>query len=357
VSTSSKIEWTRGDDGSAGATWNPVTGCREVSEGCEHCYAKTFAERFRGVPRHPFEQGFDIRLWPERLMLPLRWRKAKRVFVNSMSDLFIDRRQVPDDFVARVFATMAATPQHTYQVLTKRPGRMASLLGDDDFRRQVAHHLLALSCDQDGQSHPRLLERASDPLEHWPLPNVWVGTSVESQRWAEIRIPKLIATPARIRFLSCEPLLSAVDLARWMVPSELEPGRRRSPIQWMIAGGESGPGARPMHPLWAQDLARVSRLGAVAFFHKQHGAWMPICAANDPNAEAKLAPWRQTGRRLVCLLADGVIAVEGDRVHVPPDETGWWLVRVGKGKAGRELLGRTWNEFPAASAAGGDAGA
>src|SRR6266487_6788769 len=129
------IEWTRSDDGSAGATWNPVTGCTKVSEGCDHCYAETFAERWRGVPGHPFEQGFDVRLWPERLTLPLRWRKPRRVFLNSMSDLW--HEAVGSDLIARVFAVIAVAEQHTFQVLTKRPGRMHSLLGDEGFWDQV----------------------------------------------------------------------------------------------------------------------------------------------------------------------------------------------------------------------------
>jgi protein gp37 len=344
VSASSKIEWTRGDDGSAGATWNPVTGCREVSEGCEHCYAKMFAERFRGVAGHPFEQGFDVRLWPERLTLPLRWRKRRRVFVNSMSDLFFDARQVPDDFVARVFATMAATPQHTYQVLTKRPGRMASLLGDEAFRAQVAGHLFALAVG-DGRVDAALLKRASNPREDWPLPNVWLGVSVENQRWARVRIPKLLQTEATARFLSCEPLLGEIDLSPWLccppgwrpVPNADGRGHLR-PIHWVIVGGESGPGARPMHPDWARSLRDQCQAARVAFFFKQVGAWAPLGVDDAPRA------------------ADRWVEPDGrhDRRWQPGDpppgaeQSGTVLIRrVGKGRAGRLLDGRTWDEFPA----------
>src|SRR6185503_20704595 len=161
MSDRSAIEWTN-------ATWNPVTGCVKVSPGCDRCYAETFAERFRGVPAHPYEQGFDLKLWPERLEIPMRWRAPRLVFVNSMSDLFQDG--VPIDFVRRVWETLRKTPRHTYQILTKRPARMASIL------KRVAPD---------------------------PLPNVWLGTSVDSQRWADIRIPKLLETPAAVRFLSC----------------------------------------------------------------------------------------------------------------------------------------------------------
>lgn len=218
MSDRSAIEWTE-------ATWNPVTGCSKVSPGCDHCYAETFAERFRGVRGHPYEQGFDLRLWPDRLDIPFRWRRPRLVFVNSMSDLFHDA--VPTNFIADVVEVMARTPQHTYQLLTKRPGRMASVL-----RR----------------------------LRPDPLPNVWLGTSVESQRWAEVRIPKLIETPASVHFLSCEPLLAKVELAKWV-----------EYLDWVIVGGESGPGARPMDLDWARRIVRDCRDARVAVFVKQLG--------------------------------------------------------------------------------------
>ena len=186
------------------------------------------------------------------------------------------------------------------------------------------------------------LARGSDC---WVLPNVWLGTSVESQRWARIRIPRLIEAPATIRFLSCEPLLEPVDLKHWLLVAD-----QSSPIHWVIAGGESGPGARPMHPMWARDLARVCRLANVAFFFKQHGAWRPVCSAHDPQADAKLLEHRRACRRLICLTASGAIAIEGDQVRFPPDETGFWLVRMGKKRARREPEGRTWDEFPSAPA-------
>ena len=311
----SKIEWTD-------STWSPVTGCVEVSEGCEHCYAKTFAERWRGVPGHPYEQGFDLKLWPERLGLPLRWRKPRRVFVNSMSDLFFDARQVPDEFVARVFATMAATPQHTYQILTKRPGRMASLLADEAFPGEVAGHLFALAVGDDGRIDHGLLERAANPWEDWPLPNVWLGVSVENQRWAKVRIPKLLVTPAAVRFLSCEPLLGPLSLAEWVHHPFYSPfaessygagadyvacqrcgdlrgasdlhmvdrfgrpvtkhGRPLDTVGWVIVGGESGPGARPMGPEWARALVRQCRDAQIPVFVKQIGSVWARANRADP---------------------------------------------------------------------------
>jgi protein gp37 len=253
MSTATKIEWTRGDDGSAGATWNPVTGCTKVSPGCDHCYAETFAERWRGVPGHPYEQGFDVRLWPERLELPLRWRKPRRVFVNSMSDLFIGADQVPDAFVAEVFAVMALAARHTFQVLTKRPGRMASLLSQPQFAAAVG----ACVTRRTGQVAPRADWLVA--MGHWPLPNVWLGTSVELGKYAW-RADRLRGVPAVVRFLSLEPLLGpllSLDLTG---------------IDWAIIGGESGHDARPMDLAWARSLVQQCREGGVAPFVKQLGA-------------------------------------------------------------------------------------
>jgi len=191
MSDSSRIEWTD-------ATWNPVTGCNKVSPGCKHCYAERFSERFRGLEGHPFEQGFDLKLWPQRLRLPLSWKGSRRVFVNSMSDLF--HKQVPDDFIVQVFATMINCPQHEFQVLTKRPERLLELL-------------------------PRL---------QWPA-NVWMGVSIENASYA-YRADVLRGVPAQVRFLSVEPLLGPIE----HLPLD--------GIHWVIVGGESGPGAREMRP-------------------------------------------------------------------------------------------------------------
>jgi len=213
MSLNSTIEWTS-------ATWNPVTGCQRVSPGCAHCYAERFAERFRGVPGHPYEQGFDLRLWPERLQLPLRWKKPRTIFLNSMSDLF--QEAVPLTFIQEVFEIMRAADWHTFQVLTKRAERL----------RETADSLI------------------------WP-PNVWMGVSIENQRWAR-RADALREVPARVRFLSCEPLLRPLQL-------NLEG------IHWVIAGGESGPGARPMQPEWVRALQAQCQAAGVAFFFKQWG--------------------------------------------------------------------------------------
>lgn len=281
------IEWTD-------TTWNPVTGCDKVSPGCDHCYAEGIARRFAGGPGFP--NGFDVTLRPERLGDPLKWRKPRRVFVNSMSDLFHDA--IPDRFIAQVWAIMAATPQHTYQVLTKRHGRMRTLLSSLDFDLAVAEEWTKLGTDA-----------GSDREDHtppYPLSNVWLGCSAEDQKWADIRIPALLNTPAAVRFVSAEPLLGPIDLAKGglLARDEFDRG-----LDWVIVGGESGPGARPMHPNWARSLRDQCTATGVAFHFKQWGAWGP----SDPNEELR-----------------------------------WW----GKKAAGRMLDGRTWDEFPQATSVG-----
>ena len=241
MSDGSTIEWTQ-------ATWNPVTGCTKVSPGCAHCYAETFAERFRGVTGHPYERGFDLQLRPERLRLPLEWKRGRLIFVNSMSDLF--HPEVPDDFIRQAFDTMREATQHTFQVLTKRPERAAEL---------------------------------AEFLGPWP-DHVWMGTSVENQTWVS-RIDKLRKVPAAVRFLSCEPLLGPLTL-------------NLDGIHWVIVGGESGPRSRPMKEPWAEGIRNQCNDAAVPFFFKQWGAF---------DCQGK---------------------------------------RVGKGRAGRTLQGRTWDAMP-----------
>lgn len=219
MSDGSAIEWTD-------ATWNPVRGCKKISPGCKHCYAETFAERWRGIPDHPYGQGFDLRLVPEKLDEPLRWRQPRRVFVNSMSDLF--QEEVPSAFVERVFETMTRADQHTFQVLTKRAERM----------REVVSAL------------PRNL------IGH---PNVWLGVSVEDRKYGLPRIDVLRQVPAAIRFLSIEPLLEDVGTL------DLDG------IHWVIVGGESGPGARPMREEWVLSIRNQCRQARVPFFFKQWG--------------------------------------------------------------------------------------
>lgn len=216
MSATSAIEWTD-------ATWNPLRGCTKVSPGCKHCYAETLAERFRGVPGHPFEQGFDLRLVPEALELPLRWRTPRRIFVNSMSDLF--HEDVPEAYIGRVFDVMRrARHQAAFQVLTKRSARLRSLA----------------------------------PQLPWPG-NVWIGVSVESESYTS-RIDDLVTVgDAAVRFLSVEPLLGPI------------PALPLHGIDWVIVGGESGRRARPMNPEWVLDIRDQCGRAGVPFFFKQWG--------------------------------------------------------------------------------------
>jgi len=297
------IEWTD-------ATWNPVTGCDKVSPGCDHCYAETLAERFRGTPGHHFEHGFDVQLRPNMLELPLskKWEEPRRVFVNSMSDLFHDK--VPDEYIARVFAVMALAPQHTFQILTKRHGRMRALLNSRDFLQLVWD---AWSVE-DGPDESESL--GTDPAERWPLPNVWLGVSAEDQKRADLRIPALLDTPAAVRWISAEPLLGPLDIARFV---ENDDTKYDVPaLDWVVVGGESGPGARPMHPDWARSLRDQCMAAGVSFLFKQWGEW-------TPNTGHRYRDWAN--------LSDP---------HA-------FVMRVGKKAAGRELDGRTWNQYPKAS--------
>lgn len=242
MSDNSKIEWTE-------ATWNPVTGCSKVSPGCAHCYAERFAERFRGVRGHPFERGFDVQVREERLRQPLEWKRPRRIFVNSMSDLF--HKDVPDEFVAQVFGVIAEAERHVFQTLTKRPERALRLA----------------------------------PKLPWP-DNLWFGVSVENRKWTH-RVDILREIPAAVRFLSCEPLLGPLDAL------DLEG------VHWVIAGGESGPGARRPKPEWFRSLRDQCAAARTPFFFKQWGAF------------------GEDGKR------------------------------VGKKAAGRELDGEAWNGMPA----------
>ncbi len=368
----SAIEWTD-------VTWNPVTGCDRVSPGCAHCYALTLAARLKGMGQPRYQRdgdprtsgpGFGVTLHPDKLDEPLRWRRPRMVFVNSMSDLFHDH--VPFVFIAQVFATMAAAPQHTFQVLTKRPERARAVLTSPAF--QAAELVLS--------------------QRPWPLPNVWLGVSVENSRYT-YRADVLRETPAAVRFISAEPLLGslfqetphrgAMRRDGDAEPRDAHRGSReeahasrgvrgeaevataedasptRQPvdltgIDWVIVGGESGPGARPMHPDWARELrdacmdergwaftlgygdARGPLPGEPAFFFKQHGEWAP--SAQMPGVYPGDICWSlgPTGT---------LYTVDQHYVCAPNESDGEWLRRVGKKRAGRLLDGREWNEMPA----------
>ena len=386
----SKIEWTD-------ATWNIITGCTLVDEGCRHCYAAHLITSWPAIGNHPSRKGLarknaageskftgEVRFNEQWLDEPLRWKKPRKIFVCAHGDLF--HENVPDEWIDKVFAVMALAPQHTFQVLTKRPERARAYLSGGSVRRIVgiyADRLEArakgevrtidafdIACDKvglvqefpDADIVPRLLDRGLKA--GWPLPNVWLGTSISDQASADLRIPHLLACPAAVRFISAEPLLGPVDLRRltkqvgghqeWMdaltgetvfsqtgcVVSET------APLDWIICGGESGPHARPMHPDWARSLRDQCAAAGVAFLFKQVGEWTAWEEAGS------IPYWRNsfTGAE-----EDHHILFPRDWDNAPNWDDGLNYLdqgrhvafnRVGKARAGRLLDGVEHNGFP-----------
>jgi len=310
----STIEW-------CAHTWNPVTGCTKLSPaspGCANCYAATLAERFRGTPGHYFEHGFDIALRPERLPEPLRWRAARTVFVNSMSDVF--HPQVPDTYIAHMFAVMQSCAAHTWIILTKRPARMRALLNSDDFWSTVTDVGVELSAT--GPSRPQFAPDTGQ--RHHQLPHVWLGTSAENQHWAQQRLPLLADTPAARRVLSAEPLLGPLSL----------PPALLAHLDWVIVGGESGAHAHPMHPDWPRTLRDQCVHAEVPFFFKQWGTWTP----------GHLVP---TGTDTPDTFVDTDHQPLTPRPsHIHDFGDGHAAAHVGKGRAGRHLDGQLWEQRP-----------
>jgi protein gp37 len=386
------IEWTD-------ATWNPTVGCQVVSPGCTNCYAMKVAARLEAISTaHQRDTGGDpgpmvayqvttepsrkgpvwtgkVKVNPFTLQKPLTWKRPRRIFVNSMSDLF--HEALSDEAIDQVFAVMALCPQHTFQVLTKRPERMKAYCTSLDTLGRLDAAIMRLRKDNNGLG----------PLPHlepgdtwWPLANVWLGVSVEDQKHADARIPLLLQTPAAKRFLSCEPLLGPVNLTRLAVRTPIGRGRlsddhldcligertsldtgcvvgdEEPRIDWVIAGGESGPNARPMHPDWARALRDQCQAAGVPFFFKQWGEWAPVCALDLDAVYDRLyhpAPARdpEATRRpkvpAVVLHADGAC-----RVDIAPDayqaeKRPMKMFKTGKSMSGCLLDGREWSEFPA----------
>jgi protein gp37 len=359
----SKIEWTD-------ATWNPVTGCTKVSAGCKHCYAERQWKRL-SAPGMPYAgRAFtDVALHPERLDQPLRWRKPRRIFVNSMSDLF--HPDVPDDYIDRVFAVMALAPQHTFQVLTKRPRRMRDLMIRAKYTSpgwaEAACGIEIPGIDKQSEAW---LDRIR-ALPSWPLPNVWLGASIEDQLTADERTVRLLQTPAAVRWLSVEPMLGSVNLprvdfhcdlcggtgmlARWPkgrchhcngrgfipgISTDPKFGTPATPmrfINWVVCGGESGPKARPMHPDWVRSLRDQCVAAGVPFLLKQVGEWGWASHVTEPAAISHavclhgiMAEFTQEAMRAAC-----------------PECTRWeGLRKCGKRRAGRLLDGALWDEYP-----------
>jgi protein gp37 len=343
-----KISWSE-------ATWNPVVGCSVASPGCDNCYAaREAAGRLRGVPAYaglamrepgrPAEFTGEVRCLPERLDQPLRWRRPRRIFVNSMSDLF--HPKVPDEFIAKVFQVMAQAQHHTFQVLTKRPQRMAAWVGNV-MRHESGYvtHNGEMYGAEYGRGHWEPGRGIVITSGAWPLPNVWLGTSVENQRYADLRIPHLLRTHAAVRWLSCEPLLGSIDLDAWLpkvnaCQADLHvdavravvhaAARRMGPtVDWIVVGGESGPGARPMHPDWARSLRDQSVAAGVPYHFKQHGEWVAPGLGSGVFYEELPSAARAT-YQLVPHPPNGPVA----------------MLRVGKKTAGRVLDGRVWDEYP-----------
>lgn len=352
----SEIQWTD-------ATWNPVRGCSRISAGCggPHneggCYAERVAHRFSG-PGQPYE-GLtrltangprwtgDVRLVPEMLDQPLRWKRPRRIFVNSMSDLFHEK--LSDEDIDRVFAVMALAPWHTFQILTKRPERMREYMTrpvsgpwagrafrDDspmtavDWRMsdtilKLIPQLPASAINRSATRLDRFYPEGDGFHRAWPLPNCWLGVSVENQETVNERIPLLLETPAAVRFLSCEPLLGPIDLSGALTGDH--PGVQH--LGWVIVGGESGPNARPMHPQWARDIRNQCVAAGVPYFFKQWGEWAPAHEHKGPLALA-----------LVRYSPNIVLAVGPHEAVM--------MARAGKKNAGHLLDGREWNEMPEA---------
>ncbi|GAB7387392.1 phage Gp37/Gp68 family protein [Bacillaceae bacterium] len=361
MSDKSKIEW-------CDATWNPVSGCSKVSEGCRNCYAERLSHRYKWTekPWSAQNAGENVKLHPERLDQPLRWRRPRKIFVNSMSDLF--HEAVPFEFIDKVFAVMASANQHIFQILTKRPERMREYILS---RAEAKNREGIAAWMGTGFVYPAQVgnERRASEMP-WPLSNVWLGVSVENQKAADERIPLLLETPAAVRFLSCEPLLGPVDLrcvtvAKWNEGGEfldsltgehwLRDGFEKEldhfpKISWCIVGGESGPGSRPMHPDWVRSIRDQCQAAGVPFFFKQRGEYTwdnfdPYYGYGEDSGK-----WDEyiclNGERGFCKINDP------DGVWInwtgSPDETAVLIRRIGKKKAGRLLDGREWNELPGA---------
>jgi protein gp37 len=376
MSENTKIEWTD-------VTWNPVTGCTRASAGCDNCYAVTMTKRLEAMGQEKYsglvnlgKNHFNgvVKTHEDALTIPLKWKQPRKVFVNSMSDLF--HKEIPFEFIDKVFAVMALTPQHTYQVLTKRPERMAEYLTrtHESYSRQVYNTARtniwtyvqeAWDCgtfDRGAICPPRTShrpfrwvhgadDRCTGEVDGWPLPNVWLGTSVEDQKTADERIPHLLNCPAKVRFLSCEPLLGPVDLSdliKWCPEHDFDGGfcvgpcRYRRYIHWVICGGESGPNARPMHPAWARSLRDQCVRAEVPFFFKQFGEWLP---GHHYTPELLKADPDPAGSRFTCAEWCGHEWNIGYRTAWDTDHEDA-MYRVGKKAAGRVLDGRTWDEFP-----------
>jgi protein gp37 len=358
------IEWTD-------ATWNPVrarnlaTGgighfCTHVSEGCRNCYAERLQRRFRNPVRYAPQDRAKVEIFLDEKTLtqPLRWKKPRMIFPGSMTDLFGDF--VTDDTIDRIFAVMALCRQHTFQVLTKRPERMRDYVSEIDRPVWIMERMMQI--DPNYARNNPCAHNGRDGDEPWaPIHNVWLGVSVEDQKTADERIPLLLDTPAAIRFISAEPLLGPIDLhpkaddtyqqlSNWYGPDGFDPtgsqptitrlGHYFPRLDWVIAGGESGPGARPSHPDWFRSLRDQCAAAGTAFLFKQWGEYLPVLDRDndDPDWRADyVREFGHTGKRRWLNFAGGM-GFHGEKFHV--------MERVGKKRAGRLLDGVKHDAFP-----------
>ncbi|UNJ22078.1 hypothetical protein [Microcystis phage vB_MweS-yong2] len=361
MADNTKIEWTE-------ATWNPITGCTVVSPGCTNCYAMRLAGT--RLAQHPSRAGLtrdtkagpvwtgEVRFNEEWLHQPLKWKRPRMIFVCAHGDLFAEA--VPRMWIERVFAIMALAPPHTFQVLTKRAARMREIVSWPDFKTAVAAHagrMAAKAGRDDDATYDSIMDGP------WPLPNVWLGVSVEDQKRADERIPDLLATPAAVRWISAEPLLGPVSLVdqcnghyflnsleglRWhdnpdgvptfksvMPPGNPKIGDRAARLDWVVVGGESGPAARPMHPDWARSLRDQCATAGVPFFFKQWGEW-GVGASRDTHAGWRPGDLIRT------------TTIFGDPAWIATTENVWspLMERFGKAAAGRLLDGVEHNDMP-----------
>ncbi len=361
MSDGTMIEWTD-------ATWNPITGCSVVSPGCTNCYAMKLAgtrlkhhESRAGLTKEskagPVWTG-EVLFNEQWLTQPISWTKPRMIFVCAHGDLFAEG--VPDEWIDQVFAIMALAPQHTFQVLTKRPERMRDYL-----TAARAHPVGLAAMEQTLISMARnpqskvgagvILQGDIANLKVWPLPNVWLGVSVEDQKRADERIPVLLDTPAAIRWISAEPLLGPLDLRAALSLSEdnkpLFFNPPRNHIDWVVAGGESGPGARPMHPDWARSLRDQCKAAAVPFLFKQWGEWWEVGSEmRDENGNHLVVDAdSHEASELWDEHFDCLITHDGRRFTpetLPEDTLGRLMSRIGKRAAGRLLDGIEHNAFP-----------
>ena len=441
MSDKSRIEWTH-------ASWNPVVGCSVVSPGCANCYAMGQAARIERMQERALDSVEARRRSPyagltqaskagpvwngkvalasdETLTAPLRWKRPRKIFVNSMGDLF--HEAVPDAWIDQVFAVMALSPRHTFQVLTKRPKRMREWFEErwqpaPARRIQLGEASIDLPAEEHGETRRVQVERECEPFIQqfnladtennalwtagdalkcmqwdWPLPNVWLGVSAERQAEADERIPDLLATPAAVRFVSCEPLLGPVDLARielvkrvegsprggvhldalagryvesgmpyvgeWDVDGPYPEGRAPIRLDWIIVGGESGPNARPMHVAWVRAIRDQCAAAGTPLFFKQFGEWAPVCAMAEeaidacyhPVPEGRPDATRREKVESIVLHADGQRFDGPNRYGLGAYQQGsgaMLMFKVGKRRAGSALDGVEHKEWPTARAKG-----